>query len=181
MQTIRYRPAYSLAVCGGSALLAALAGAYVIRLAAAFSPSAVLPALLAGAVALSALVIFAAQLVRAVGPAGCFQVTPDGLAHLPVGVRIAGLRLPGSVRLLPWSCIADIRLECTGARRVLRIQTVDDAEFPRGYSHRVRQLLEREAAHDSYGFAVDLSHISGDPQAWTAQLQAMLAQWRAAR
>ena len=181
MLTIRYRVSYSIAVCGASGTLAGLAGAYAVRLAAACTPAVLIPMLAAGAVALGALAVFAVQLVRAVGPIGCFQVTPDGLAHLPVGIRVGGLRLPGSVRLLPWPCIADIRLECAGARRVLRIQTVDDDGFPRGYSRRVRKMLEREASRDSYGFAVDISHVTGDPQEWAHRLQLLLAQWRTAR
>lgn len=181
MQTVRYRIPYSLAVCGGCAVLTFLAVAYVVELARAFSPAAVCPAVVAGVVALVAFTLFAEQFVRAVTAVGCFRITPDGLAHLPVGLRIAGLRLPGSVRLLPWSCIADIRLECVGTRRILRIQTVGDEAFPRGYSHWVRQLLAREAAHDSYGFSVDISHIAGDPQVWAQRLQALLAQWKNTR
>lgn len=181
MQTVRYRPEYSLRTCTLCAALCGLFVLYAHRVLAHFSPVMLIPFLLLALIALVTLWILVEQLVRAVSPIGCFRITPDGLEHLPVGFRLLGIRLPGAVRCLPWSCIQDIRLERANAHTVLRIQTVDDADFPKGYSRYVRMLLEREAQHDSYGFAIDWSHIDGDPEAWAHKLQTMLAEYRSNR
>ena len=120
------------------------------------------------------------RLIRLVARIGCFRITSDGIAHLPVELRLLFFRLPISVRQVPWQCIRTIRLERINNRPYISFSLVDEADFPKGYSLLVRYLLEHGQRSDVYALQVDVTYLLEDPAELTKRLQELLKEFQAA-
>ena len=75
---------------------------------------------------------------------GCFSITADGIENAACVCLCWIVRLPVAVRLIPWGCIREFKLDFGGnAQKVLLIPKEEDA-FPKGYPNAALSIFRRE-------------------------------------
>lgn len=176
-KTIRYRLPYMLGLGFLELCICVATALWLRRLCTGSYSSELVPFVFLLFLSVYSLIMLIERIWRLSSSAGCFRISPDGLEFLPIEYRFLIFRLPVFVRTLPWSCIEDIRVEKRGSHTYLQLHPIDEAEFPKGYSPLVRQVLERGRRRDCYTLPVDITFIDGSPDNLARELRDLLREF----